>query len=1159
MSRSQDLKKFRETHFISYMDNQEMSFDSDVSKSERIKLCSSDDFTEVAQEFEDRYSYGRAPMMIGHVGGFYVTASLAGAAERVCTSKPYVLFFDRKHANVENAVFNTLLMKSCPTKEEYITKLFNLSKSDIIKALKPSLYISYIERILSRDEDFSELNIKERREALKSLYKQKQDEIDCEIESKFIIDEVMNELLTNEFNIAKIKKYAESKPYEPVTHAVLLAKQAKDKLDKREYETFLKLVSHITVYLARNNNFHDLLFYLTEDIKKNGERHILANDLIYAGYKNLFPTRGSYVKFVSGIDISAQKGVKKLEEILRRDGFISDSVKENQFAIDLAFIPHMNQVKEAYPLLKKYVQDYIMLYKDTPRNHSYFVTNSTATLDVKTLASIGASFIEEERTKRKELKNLSPIEPRKGYPLLMFMAGANFGNIYHSEVDTNNMIDMAIANKVDTVYIQGLIYSTYYHNQTSRRLLTDPTYETISSRLQAARKVVDKLNEAGIKVIYQMGDEEYQLYQDIFTIYIREQGVKGNNFLKREDLKSKFDWVRPIIIQELIPYMIRSCEDVASLYTDDETKTNVSKVLHVIKRYKEGLPLGDAIQLKPEYLKDSDMFKVLYSDIHQYGEDDPTIAVNLIASNGRTAKGKSNVMKNLRLYQSNVVEQAKTTGIPKLFVDTKQPFMSIAYEGDELTMNVPSMINDSYYMEHPELLAGIKEHVLQDPTFKRVTQITARPNYPGGWMITGDIRERMEIVPYYKRVKEVMDQVQRTGEGYSLETIGHFNDLHIGSLAERPEYVVKFMDYLFYECNPTGIIFNGDIQQGHNYGKYPNECRHMGASAMTQQMVSATKLIRPYMRDGFGVVRDGFKRTTDSYQIDDITSRKIIDHLTSASLIESSQGLYGNVDRIKRNIDYKTVDLKLPNELKPYEQAIREKLSKIVNLEFTDMLRGNHEENSDWDHKGYDEIELLRQELETLKTVSGSDIDLTLTEFLLNGKGDFVNAPYCFRTINGYNNIYSHSFKGGGASPTIGASRWLNRMASNLPRVDKVIAAHYHLFETSVIDNTLITITGSGSGQSGFEQNLGYSSQPLFVVEKYLEDGRIVLETIGSEFLDQYQIQNPYIKKMGLENFIQSCMTEEATIFGEGTPNQAQPIYQRKLVPKLPNKIIGGK
>ena len=1160
MARSEDLRKFRETNLITYLDNNEISFDSEIGKGEKVKLCSSDDFTGMINDFSEKFGEQKAPVMIGHVGGFYVTASMAGLAKHLCTTNPYILFFDRKDANLQNAIYNTLLMKACTSKEQYICRLFGLSSVEMVKALKPSLYVSYIEEVLGDREELKDVKSKkEKKEILKSLYEQEQDTIDVEIKKKFVNHELIEDLFKKEFSLTKIEKYAKNKKYDKEDHYEHLLKYTRNKLSKREFEVFKKVASHMTSYLARGDNYQDLVKYLTADIKKNGDRHILANKDIFEGYQSLFKGKGSYVKFLSGIDISTGKGVAKLEEVLRRDGFISDSVKENDFDIDIAFIPHMNQLKEAYPLLKKHVQDYIMLYKDESKKKNYFVANSTATLDEKTLDSIGASFISEERKKRKELKNLSPIEDRKGYPLLMFMAGSHFGNIYHSEVDTNNMIDMAIQNNVDTVYIQGLLYSTYYHFQTSRRLLTDPTYETLDSRLQAAQKVIKKLNKAGIKVVYQMGDEEYNLYQDLFKIYTREQGVKGNNFLAREDLKSRFDWVRPIIIQELIPYMIRSGEDVAGLYTDEEAHTNVSRICNAIKRYKEGLPLGDASDLiKPEYLEDNDMFRVVYSTIDNYSQDDPSIAVNLIASNGRSSKGNSSVMKNLRLYQSDVIDKAKLIKTPQLFVDSKQPFMSISYSGDEFTMNVPPMINDSYYMENPDLLPGVKEHVLQDPTYKRVTQVSTKPNYPGGWMISGDIRDRMIIVPYFKRVKEVMNYVQKTGKGFDQKTVGIINDWHIGSIAERPDYAVKFLDYLFYHCNPTGLILNGDLQQGSNYGKYPNEARHVGANSMTQQMVSATKLMRPYMREGFGVIKGGFEGHTNNGLIDTKTSNRIIDHLVSIGLIEEGKGIYENAKRIKRGIDYNTVDLKLPRDLEPYEKDIREKLSKIINLEFTDIVEGNHESNSDWNYKGYNETELLRQELGTIQSFSGSDIDLTLTEFLVNGRGDFVSAPYGFRTINGYNTIFSHSFgKGGGASPTVGISKWLGKMAPNLPRIDIINAAHFHCFETSVIDNTLITVTGSSSGQSGYEQNYGLSSQPLFVIERYLPDGRIAIETVGTEFLDNYEIKNPEIRAKGLDNFIQECMTEKASVFAKDKPKQLQKIYHRELVASDANKIIG--
>lgn len=1158
MARSYDLKSFKEADLISYMDKSGMSFEQDIPKGVKVKLCSSDSFGAMAEEVMDEFAYEKAPIMISHVGGFYVTASLAGMAVRDCISKPHILFFDRKHANVENALFNTFLMKACETKEEYIARLFNLSNGDIVRVLKPSAYESFIERVILESDKYDEIDReairylgKEKREIVDRIYHENKTEIDIAIEDGLISDDYTRGILASEFNLTKLKNYAAKKSYNPITHGVLLANQAKGRLDKKEHELFLKLVSHITSYLSRPGNYKDLVYYLPEDIAKNGEQHILANDEIYDGYKSLFLNRGSFVKFISGIDISTQKGVKRLEEVLRKAGFISDSVKENQFAIDLAFIPHMNYVREAYPLLKKYVRDYIMLYRSNPRNNSYFVKNSTATLNIKTLESIGAGFIEEERKQRKELKNLTPIEQQKGYPLLAFMAGANYGNIYHSEVDTNNMIDMAIANKVDTVYIQGLIYSTYYHSDTARRMLTDPTYETISDRLQAAKKVIEKLNKHGIKVIYQMGDEENQLYHDIFSIYTKELGVRGNNFLNREDLKSAYDWVRPYILQDLIPYMIRSGEDIANLYTDDPSKTSVEAALNAIKRYREGSPLDNgAIKLKPEFLQDTPMFRIVNSDICQYDEKDPTIAVNLKKGEAET----TTVMKNLKVYKSGTLTRVKQKGVPQLVVDTKQPAMSITQEGEQVIMQVPLMIDDRLF-KYPELLSGIKERILQDPTYKRNHHKNKRPNHPGGWIITGDIREKMEIVPYYDRVREVMEYVQRTGEGFEPKVVAHLNDLHIGALPERPEYVVKFLDYLFSEYNPSGLIFNGDIQQGHNFKAFPNESRHLGTTAMTQQMISAVKLVRPFMRDGVGVIRDGFR----SDKIDANTSQAIIDHLSKNNFIECSQGVFGNNERIKRDIDYRTVDFKLPRELKPYESDIREKLSHIVNLEFADILRGNHEENSDWDCKGYDEIELLRQEMENLKAFSGSDIDVTLTEFLQNGNGDFVNGACCFRTINGYNNLYSHSFKGSGKTPTAKAASWLGKMSVNLPRIDKLNAAHFHRFETSVANGTLITITGSGCGQSGFEQKLGYLSQPGFVIDLYNPDGTISMVVVGAKFLEQYQVKHPEISKIGLSNFIEQCVTEEATILGENAPKQTQAVYQRHLVARRPNKTIGKK
>ena len=1150
MSKSQDLKKkFRETNFISYMDNQGMSFDSEISKGEVVKLCSSDDFKTVAEEFENKYGCGRAPVMIGNVGGFYVTASLLGFAERACNSKPYILFFDRKMANVENAIFNTMLMKASATKEEYIIKLFGISTTDAVKALKPSLFATCVESLLSKEHDFNKLDPKDKKEKIKSLYKQKSDEIDSKLEETFANNSQIKQMIIDDFDIDKIRKYAETQKYSPLYHMLQLSSHVRGALNKNERDLFLKLSTHMTEYLSRGENYKDLLRYLSEDIKKNGLKHILANDTIFRGYKSLFTGRGSYVKFVSGIDISTEKGVKKLEEILRKDGFISDLLTGIKFPIDLAFIPHIDLVKEAYPFLKKYVQDYITLHKSTPRNKSYFFTNSTVDLDIRTLHSIGGDFIKEERDSWRPYQNLSRVEQRPGLPWLGFIGTAPYGNIYHSEPDTNNMVNMAIAMGAHTITITGMIYATYFHDKTSCRLITDPTYESLEERLRKAKSKVEELNKAGVHVEYKMGEEEYQLYKDIHRMYLREQGIKKDNFLDRDDLRLKYDWVRPIIIQDLIPYMIRSGEDVINMYTDDETKTCITKVIQEIKRRKENNSyLGNNVRLKPEYLKDTDMFHVVYEEVLEYSNED---TVNLISSIGRTSKGKNSVLKNLSFYRAKVLREGGK--VPQLFLDSEQPFMSIANEGDTVTVNVTPMINDEYFM-HPKLLAGVKSLTKEDKTYKRMNQACATPNSIGGCFITGRPEEIMDIIPYYKRTKEVMEEVQHTGIGYKKNVIGRINDTHFGALSERPEEFVKFLDYLFYKYNPTGIVFNGDFQTGYNFGAFPNESRHVGAISMTQQVIGGIKLMKPYLKNAFGTIKGGF----DSIDSPDknIISSKIMNHLLSSGLIEKVETDYGFVDRIKRGIDYKRVNLGLHKELSEYEKAIREKLTQIVNLEFVDILEGNHEKNSDWNYKGYNELELLRQTLEGIKESTGSDADITLTEFFINNKGGIVNAPYCFRKINGYNTLTSHCFQKSGSSPTVGISKWLGKMAPNLPRIDIVNSAHFHRFEASVNNDTLIIVDGSGAGQSGYEQNLGLSSQVLFVIQIFLEDGRVMIETVGPEFLKQWQIKNPYINSMGLENFIYSCMTEEATIFGEEMPPKVQKVYTRKIAARTPNKEI---
>ncbi len=1145
---------------------------------ERIKLCSSDDFNDLAKSFQNLQNEKHAPIMISQVGGFYVMASLAGYAAANSRTKPVLLFFDRKINNVANAIYNTLLMQACDSKEDYITALLGLEEKDIIKSLDKNKYIDYIVQVYKEDEDFEKhgkgKTIDKKRLKIKALrtYEQNRDLYDNIIAIEHDLSHRAMRELEENFSITKLEEFALNMEYDPEKHYEIIMKAVEGKLSAEHKKLFEPIAKSMTEYLAKGDNYRDLVQYISKDMQKNKDHHILCNDDIYRGYRSLINSKNqSSVKFVPGIDISSEQGVAKLEKLLRSEGFISRELKQNQFPIDIAFIPHIETFQTAYPFIKKNVEKFIKINRGGANN---FSMHPTASLNVRTYESIGAHFIEEGRKSRKPLTHLTPLESsEKGFPLISFMAGANIGNIYNSEEDMQNVIDMAIADHVDTMYIQGLFYSTYYHNQTPRRMLNDPKYETLDQRLKAAKKLIKKLNDNGIKVVYQMGNEEYFLSEDMFRIYTREQGVRGYNFLQRDDLKSVHDWVRPIIKQDLIPYLIRRGEDVTNFYTDEEQETRVSEICNAIKNYKEGLPLGElAKYIKPEFLVDTEMFKVVYNMVDQYGED-PQNSVYLSSNPNFSKKTQyadpsRGIRQRLDKYQSGALEKGKEHEIPQLFVDGSQGFMSASYHGDQLTLNVPQMIDDAKFLEHPELLPGIKDSIREDPTYSRVSQGTKLANYPGSWTVTGDAREKMTIVPYWKRSREVMEYVNKTGKGLEPVDILYWNDWQIGSLTERLEYDLKMLDHFFYDYkHPKGIWGNGDFQHGWNYSSFANETRHLGTMSVAQQVVDYVELIRPWIQDSFGVIRPNLfvgeydKDKLNPVKIAENLSYKILSHLRSLDIIDSNRGVYQNCDLIRDHVDYSKIDLKLPPELMPYENAIREKLVRIKLLKFIHLAEGNHEYNSDWDKKGYNLVKLLRQELENYKSITGADTEILQSEFVVNENGDIIQAPIGCKTVNGYNVAYGHLYRTAkGATPTIGMAKYFNSLGSLSSNIHRAHMGHLHIFEASVINNKLFTITGSGAGQSSFEQSLGYASKPLFVVDRYFPDGRIAIDIIGTEFLKNYKIQNPVVKEMGLENFIESCLQEEAAVYGfNGTPKEVQPVHQRKLVIAKPNTIIGPK
>lgn len=642
---------------------------------------------------------------MGHISGFYETATLAGLLSLTCKkgTKPFLLFFDRKMNNMQNAIYNSFLISMSNNKEEFLTKLFGLNDIDIVKAFKTKEYYQFYKRALK--EHFNE-------------QVPLQAEVDKYILTKFIDDSYIDNSLKENFTLRKLEKYVTEKTdYNKDDHYNMLIIEARKHFKGEQLKLFKTVARNVCDHLGTANTYQEFIRYLVADIKRNPDGHILDRDDIFLGYKSLLYKNGSgNVKFIPKIDISTKEGLNRLIDILKQNNIIMEQDDPNKFPIDIAIIPHIHRLNNAFPFIKKNVQDYLFADANSAKTKvRTWMTYPTATLNIRDHNSIGMQFIKDERKNRVPLTNLSKIDPVKGFPLISFIAGANFGNIYHSEVDTKNMIDMAIADGVDTVYIQGLFYATYYHHQTSRRMLTDPDYQCLDSRLKAGRQLVKKLNDAGIKVVYQMGDEENHLYQDMFKIYTREQGITGNDFLEREDLRTRYDWVRPVIIQQLIPYLIRRGEDITLFSTDEAQETKVSQVCYALKAYYEGSPLGDLAQyIDPQYLEDTDMFKVVFQTVDSYDQNDPALSVDLISNPNfshitQYGNPEAGLRKYVRAHQSGAVSKYPLEEIPQLIVDGRQGYMALEVTDDQVMLNVPQMINDEWYITEKTYFLALRK------------------------------------------------------------------------------------------------------------------------------------------------------------------------------------------------------------------------------------------------------------------------------------------------------------------------------------------------------------------------------------------------------------------------------------------------------------------
>ncbi len=753
----------------------------------KTKFFSTDIFESTVKKLAEKYSRVKDPFLIGNIGGSDAVLSLyANIAASNYGSRPNLLLIDRKNQNHENFDFRYLLTQLNPlSRDNYILDLFGLEKDDLVSV-----------------PDFD------------------------------VLDAVLHD-----------------KEYDPQLHREILMQKAEDKFDDRLFFKFKRAVSSITGQLSQDHNYDMFVDGVLESIYKNPDTHYLTSDNLYRGLSRsmfLGNIRISNQRFhihTFRADVSTDIGINRLRQILEEKGIKSEDVTE----IDIAYIPSlMNGLDNVISFLEEEATDVIYSQRDTKTGERVWITKDSSEIVPSAKRVPGLSKYKEEAKKRTPLEFFVNDSQDSR---LMFLSNLSIGYAYADEKTLEDYIDIANNSNVDTVVMGGAIYGPFFFRENARRMLLDPEFPTLDAQLREFKRVRKKFNG---NVIYVMGENDLKICEDLFSGYVmelrrREQGDKNISLTvsqQRTERNSRYDDAQDIIDRYLYPYLLRLGKDATHFYNEAGLNSRIVELVTAFRRIRDGKPLrpADSKLINPNALEDSESFRVKTEFSDQVGDLSLRVTGNTQYSDVTQYKNPSVALEEItKMAENGTIEDI----LPEqMLVDTRQATQMFKIMGNRAIVFVPDMVDDKRYFD-PNFSIPKHKRTKADRVHKRVT-IANYINIPGSWILSGDFRDIMTVEPYFPKVIETMEEIQKKGQGMEEVKVAIIQDLQSNSITERPWHFLNYLDYAFVEQEAIFGLCIGDLIQGRNYREMPIENAYLGGLTISSMQRGVVNLMRPF-------------------------------------------------------------------------------------------------------------------------------------------------------------------------------------------------------------------------------------------------------------------------------------------------------------------------
>ena len=407
----------------------------------------------------------------------------------------------------------------------------------------------------------------------------------------------------------------------------------------------------------------------------------------------------------------------------------------------------------------------------------------------------------------------------------------------------------------DVVVLSGFMQGDFKFLQKPRRATLVPELNSMDKQFMYARQMIEKIQETGVPVVYNMGNDDRRIAEEYTVEAFRKmheyaKDEEGMNWAKIDKMRAHPLWQAHLEFQtkEVFPYCLKAgrrlyTAEEMSEKTDGEIPVEEYFVLIGVKRATElGAKVPKTFEDWLKKVKAEQNSDLMITDDFEMN----------IATKGRTYTDSVRHYMGFSpepMYQNHMKPAMESMAqlacnnheTPDMFVTQHNQEEVGVSSHDKWVISTGGLIRARNFLKS----SGRRTDARGDISRRLVTTRRRIPE-PGASMHerTDDGRH---IITFFNEVQNE--------KSYSLPdrlTIAELCDFQNGSISARPDMLAKYLDYIRTRAlgeRATAFFFGGDSVQGRNYAYIPSENQATGLMAMESQLEFTSNLIREALKD----------------------------------------------------------------------------------------------------------------------------------------------------------------------------------------------------------------------------------------------------------------------------------------------------------------------